>query len=578
MNETTEGITRRGFVGQTALAAGMFALPSLGLVSGRAQPAGEKVDEGKKIEAALPARALAPPRRPRRLLIFDLNVNYGGHGSARTANLAFTLMGRKTGAFETVVSRDPGVFAPESLRQFDAVFFNNTVGNLFTDPALRQSLVEFVYGGGGLMGVHGTSVGFTRWPGAVEDWPEFGRMIGARGANHRASDEHVFIRLDDPAHPVNQAFGGRGFDFRDEFFRVHAPYSRHRLRVLLSIDPARTDMNQGPARGKLERADRDYALAWLRHYGRGRTFYCTFAHNPYVFWDARMLQFYLAATQFVLGDLPAPTVPSAWLTPAIRAQEKLGWRLGVEAYTFHKFTLFEAIEKTAQLGLPFMGGLSFQKVSGDIPKNFAPGLTDDELRQIRLKLDDAGVRMLTYYIQDIPGEEAGCRQVFEFGRKIGIETFMTEPKPGALGTIEKFCEAYDLKVALHNHGPKASPAYWNPEGILQACQGRSRRLGACADVGYWMRSGIDPVKAVNLLKDRLITVQMHDLNERSGEGHDVPWGTGAGRSEAFIREVHRLGLQPTMWGLEYSHNFLESMPEVGRCVEFFNRLSLQLAR
>ncbi|NQT53014.1 hypothetical protein HQ576_13235, partial [bacterium] len=74
-----------------------------------------------------------------------------------------------------------------------------------------------------------------------------------------------------------------------------------------------------------------------------------------------------------------------------------------------------------------MGGLSFQKVSKGIPKNFDPQLTDDELRQIRLKLDSAGVTMLTYYIQNIPGDAAGCRKVFEFGRKIGIETFMSEP-------------------------------------------------------------------------------------------------------------------------------------------------------
>ena len=74
-----------------------------------------------------------------------------------------------------------------------------------------------------------------------------------------------------------------------------------------------------------------------------------------------------------------------------------------------------------------MGGLSFQKVSKEIPKNFEPGLTDDELKQIRLKLDAAGVRMLTYYIHNIPGDAAGCRKIFEFGRKIGIETFMSEP-------------------------------------------------------------------------------------------------------------------------------------------------------
>jgi type 1 glutamine amidotransferase/sugar phosphate isomerase/epimerase len=468
------------------------------------------------------------------------------------------------------------VFQRESLRQFDAVFFNNTVGNCFTNAELRQNLVEFVYAGGGLMGVHGTTVGFTKWPGAIEDWPEFGLMIGARGANHRASDEHVFIKLDDASHPLNRTFGGKGFDYRDEFFRVGDPYSRNRVRVLMSIDIEKTDLNQGPARGKLERADNDFALAWVRNYGRGRAFYCTIAHNPYVFWDEKMLQFYLAAAQFVLGDLPAPTIPSAKLAPAIRAQEKLGWRLGVEAYTFHKFTLFEALDKTAQLGLPFLGGLSFQKVSKEIPKNFEPGLSDDELRQIRMKLDAAGVRLLTYYIQDIPRDETGCRKVFEFGRKIGIETFMSEPKLEALDTIERFCDQYDIKVALHNHDQKASPSYWNPEGILKACEGRSKRLGACADLGYWMRGGIDPIAALNKVKDRLITVQMHDLNELISTGRDVPWGSGVGKTEQIIKEMHRLGIKPTMWGLEYSYNFLESLPEVAKCVEFFNRVSLQI--
>ena len=118
-------------------------------------------------------------------------------------------MGEKTGAYQAEVSRDPAIFAPASLRRFDAVFFNNNVGNLFEDPALRQSLVEFVYAGGGLLGVHGTAVAFTRWPGAVEDWPEFGLMIGARGANHKASDERVIIKLEEPDHPLTKIFERR---------------------------------------------------------------------------------------------------------------------------------------------------------------------------------------------------------------------------------------------------------------------------------------------------------------------------------------------------------------------------------
>ena len=559
--------------GSPVAQAAQTALPS-----SSSAPAVKNPEELLRIERALPKQTIVQPKKARKLLLFCLNVGYGGHPSIDFANQAFTMMGERTGAFETVISRDPAVFKRDSLREFDAVFFNNTVGNCFTDPELRQNLVEFVYGGGGLLGLHGTTVAFTRWPGAHEDWPEFGRMIGGRGANHRESTEHVFIRLDDRGHPLNRAFEARDFDYRDEFFRVHDPYSRERVRVLLSIDNERTISSQGRGFGEVTRADNDYALAWVRNYGRGRVFYSTIAHNPYVFWDAKMLQFYFGAIQFALGDLDAPTIPSARVTPAVRAQEKLDWRIGIEAYTFHKNTLFEAIEKTAHLGLSYMGGLSFQKVSQDIAKNFDPDMTDEELARVREKLDSAGVRLLTYYIQEIPGDEAGCRKVFEFGRKIGIETFMTEPRLEALDMIEKYCDRYDIQVALHNHDQKASPNYWSPEAILAACEGRDKRIGACADIGYWLRSGIDPVEGIRKLGNRLITIQMHDLNTTQPDGHDVIWGTGVGQTEKVIREIQRLGLRPVMYGLEYSYNWLESMPEIARCIEFFNSLTLELAK
>jgi sugar phosphate isomerase/epimerase/type 1 glutamine amidotransferase len=471
------------------------------------------------------------------------------------------------------------VFKPESLRKFDAVFFNNNVGNPFSDPALRQSLADFVYGGGGLLGVHGTTVAFTRWPGAVEDWPEFGRMIGGRGARHRENTEPVFVHLDDPTHPLNAPFGGRDFEYRDEFFRVGPPYSRDRLRVLLSIDAQKTDLERGKYAGHPERADKDYALAWVHEFGRGRVFYSTIAHSPRVFWDPTMLRFYLGAAQFALGDLAAPTLPSRKLTPAFRAEEKLGWRLAITAYTFHKYTLFETIDKTVALGLPYLEGLSFQKVSSQINKNFdLQLLSDAELNQIREKLDTAGVRMLTYYYHRIPGDEAGCRKVFEFGRKMGIETFLSEPAPQDLDMIERFCNEYRINVGLHNHGPKASPNTWCPAKIMELCRGRGPRIGACADLGYWMRAGIDPVEAVRTLKGRLLTVQMHDLDQRTAEGTDVPWGTGAGQSAKFFQAVRDQGLRPTAFGVEYARNWLTSTPDVAASIAFFHKTCLELAK
>lgn len=538
--------------------------------------------ERQRIEAAIPSKPVVMPRKHRKLLIFDLNVGYGGHGSIHTANLAFTLMGERTGAFETVISKDPSVFKHENLKQFDAVFLNNTVGNLFEDPALRQSLIEFVYSGKGLLGVHGTSVAFTRWPGAYEDWPEFGIMLGARGANHRDSDEHIFIKLDDPGHPLNRPFDGKGFEFRDEFFRFHEPYSRHRVRVLLSIDTEKTGTGQGQARGDCLRDDNDYALAWVRQYGRGRIFYSTIAHNPYVFWDPKILQFYLAAAQFVLDDLPSPTTPSGKLTTAVRAQEKLGWRLGLTPVSSGSFTLFEAIDKTAELGLLYIGSSNLQKVSREIPKNFDGQLSNDELRQIRLKLDSAGIRMPTYYVHHLPSNETGCRNVFEFGRKMGIETFIAEPPQDAMDTIERLCDEYDINLAIPNEprfiGDKTSPQYGHPEEVLKLCNGRSKRIGACGNTASWIGSGIDPVEAIRLLRERLIILLFRDLSELTGEGRDVPWGTGVGKIGLLFEEIHRLGLKPIIFGIEYPHEESVSMPGITQSIEFFNKMSVQLAK
>lgn len=524
--------------------------------------------EVQRIAAAIPAKPAATPARPRKLLIFDLNLGYGGHRSIVYANLAFEMMGRKTGAFTTVICRDISMFKPENLRQFDAVCFNNTVcfsnamGKLFENAGLKKSLLEFVYSGKGLIAIHGATSTFLQWP-------EYGRMLGAYLAGHPWSRESVTIKLDDPGHPLNAPFNGQGFQTTDEIYQFKAPYSRDRLRVLLSLDTTKTDMNKPGIR----RTDNDFAVSWVRSYGRGRVFYCSLGHGPSIFWNPKLLRHYLAGIQFALGDLPAGTTPSGKLTPAIRAHEKLGWRLGTTAYSFRLFTFFEAIDKAASLGLGYIQSINFLPVSKDIPRKMNHALPDDVLAKIRRKLDSAGVRLVSHYIHSIPGDEAACRKVFEFGRKMGIETFVGEPAPEALDTIEKLCEEYRINVAIHNHG-KGKSRYWHPREVLKVCKGRSKRIGACGDMGYWLRAGIRPLDAVKMLKDRLILLEAHDLDE---DGHDVPWGTGRCDFEAVIREIRRQGIKPTMFSIEYSHKWENNMPEIAKCAQFFNRLARELA-
>jgi type 1 glutamine amidotransferase len=257
--------------------------------------------------AALPAKALVSPKKPRKLLVFDRQGifngrQYGGHASIPHGNLVAQLMGEKTGAFTATQAMDSGAISAANLQQYDALYLNNTVGDVFDTPEMRAALAAFVANGGGIVGNHGTSV-------ASPNWAGFGEILGATGASHREPTEKATIVVEDPSHPIVRAFDGKPFEYVDEFYRLAAPYSRDKVRVLLSIDANATDMMQGRCFGQCLRDDNDYPVAWIRQAGKGRVFYTSLGHNPDVFWDPRMLQMFLAGIQYALGDLQADATP-----------------------------------------------------------------------------------------------------------------------------------------------------------------------------------------------------------------------------------------------------------------------------
>jgi sugar phosphate isomerase/epimerase len=97
-------------------------------------------------------------------------------------------------------------------------------------------------------------------------------------------------------------------------------------------------------------------------------------------------------------------------------------------------------------------------------------------------------------------------------------------------------------------------------------------------MGYWMRSGVDPIAAARIAKNRLLVVQVHDLDEFTPNGSDVLWGTGIGKTKAFFQELHKLGVRPLDVDVEYSKNFENNMPECRKCIEFFNETVKNIVR
>ena len=531
---------------------------------------------------AIPGMAMVSPEKPRKLLVFNLDIWNGeirkGHPSVPYANYLLQLMGKKTGAYETYFSNDTMVFKSAYLNQFDAICFNNTVGVLFEDPVLRNNLLEFVYSGKGFFGIHAAGATFCQWP-VYDQFPEFGEMLGGyeNGGHPWKPHEWITLKMDEPSHPINRAFEGKGFDVSDEVFQFSAPYTRDRLRILLAIDTDKTDMSEERYILPERRADKDIAISWVRNYGRGRVFYTSLGHNAHINWNEKVLVHYLDGIQFVLGDLDAPATPGNKLTPALEAFEKLGWKLGLSAYSFKNNTLFETIDKAASLGLLYLGGLNVQAVSDDIPGNFDYTLSEEDLIAVRKKFLSAGVTLVSYYIHDIPGDEETCRKIFEFGRKMGIETFIAEPRAEALDMIEQYCEKYHIKLAIHNHGKDISPVYWDPENLLELCRDRSPLIGACGDLSYWSRSGIKPLEAVKLLGGRLITLQVHDLDRAGQEGLDVAWGKGELGLDAIFRHLAKSDVKPALFGLEYSADWDQERPEIQQSIEYFNDVCLRMA-
>jgi type 1 glutamine amidotransferase len=233
---------------------------------------------------------------------------------------AFEAIGRKTGAFEPVVSDDLALYLPESIRQFDAIVMNNSSGPWITpteadmareafkkhgsdkakvEQVLQMSLLDFVNNGGGVVCVHYAIA-------ANAHWPEFRELFGGKFTGHPWNEE-IGVTVEEPNHPLVAAFGGKDFRIADEIYEYGPPYDRSNVRVLLSLDPARSNMGVK----WINRKDNDFALAWVKSRGKGRVFNTTFGHRTELFWDPRVLAFYLGAVQFATGDLEAPTAPRA---------------------------------------------------------------------------------------------------------------------------------------------------------------------------------------------------------------------------------------------------------------------------
>jgi sugar phosphate isomerase/epimerase len=247
-----------------------------------------------------------------------------------------------------------------------------------------------------------------------------------------------------------------------------------------------------------------------------------------------------------------------------------GFAVGTQAYTFNRFSVFEAIEKTAEAGgrvIELFPGQAF-KPDDDTPLN---SISDDQIDELLGKLAEHDVKLVNYGVAGMSDAET-ARGVFEFAEKLGVPAVTANPNTHEeMDFIEPLVQEFDIMMAIHNHprpeDPDSDYMIWDPNHVADLLDGRDSRMGICADTGHWIRSGISPVEALQISEGRIISLHLKDVDQQSREGADVIFGTGLGEVGAVLEELKRQNFAGHI-SVEYESNWYENVPDVAQNIGF----------
>jgi len=278
---------------------------------------------------------------------------------------------------------------------------------------------------------------------------------------------------------------------------------------------------------------------------------------------------------------------------AQKTPESLGWKLGTQAYSFRMFTFEEALNKADSIGIKYVQGFPNQKIGAGIEGTMNYHMPASKRDSVLQLLKSKNITILSYGVVS-PNTEEDWKQLFEFAKGMGLKQFASEPDPKFMSLVSTLADQYKVNVAIHNH-PRPS-RYWSPDTLIKYTAGYSKRLGACADIGHWVRSGLDPVEMMNKLQGRIFELHMKDLHEKPsaeytafqmsrpapGQGgqvqganrpkppagpHDVPWGTGISNIKGVLHELKRQHFKGPIFA-EYEYNWMNNAPEIAQSLKY----------
>ena len=246
--------------------------------------------------AAKPAPPCAAAPRKGHLLYLTLSAGFK-HDSVPLSRDIVTQIGKDSEAFDVTLADDVSPFTEANLKNYDAVMFYTT-GDLGLNDEQKSALLSFVKDDGkGFLGTHSATDTYY-------DWPAYGEMIGAYFNEHPWGQVHAEIVVEDRTFPATKQFAAH-FPIYDELYQFKDPYSRDKLRVLMSIDPKSVDLTNP----RVHRTDQDFAVTWVHQYGKGRVFYSSLGHREEVWDRPDIQQMWIEGVKWAMGLTKGDATP-----------------------------------------------------------------------------------------------------------------------------------------------------------------------------------------------------------------------------------------------------------------------------
>ena len=246
-----------------------------------------------------------------------------------------------------------------------------------------------------------------------------------------------------------------------------------------------------------------------------------------------------------LGAALVSTVSARAVDPHERAV-----RLGVASYSLRKLSRAEAIAALREIGSPWVNIKSFH-----LPYDSSP----EELAQGRREFESAGLEIVGGGTITLDKEDDDdVRRYFEYARHCGFPLMVIAPKPGNLERIERFVKEYDIKVAIHNHGPE-DRYFPGPREALKLIEGMDPRFGVCVDTGHTARTGVDVVEAIAEAGPRVLDMHLKDLRDLASKESQCIVGEGKMPIAGIFRQLADMGYKGTV-NLEYEIDADDPLP------------------